>query len=131
VDKVFATPDLLTSLSAYSYARREQLGANEQQQLYVRKADPIIPDSTFLFLQVFAAADYFSLNETLMAIVPPVAVDVILDPYVFNIFPKSLQPTGLYLLLVATGAWFLSGSISRLLVGGPTGEPGEERKKAE
>lgn len=72
-------------------------------------------DSTYIFLQVFAAADYFSLNQTLMDTVPPVAVDVLLDPYIFNAFPKSLLPTGLYLVLIAVGAWFLSGWISRTL----------------
>ncbi|ETI24767.1 hypothetical protein G647_04137 [Cladophialophora carrionii CBS 160.54] len=130
VDRVFETPELLTSLSAYSYARRGQLGAQDQKSLQLRKADPVATDSTFLFLQIFAAADYFSLNETLMAMVPPVAVDVILDPYIFNVFPKSLLPTGLYLLLIATGAWFLSGWISHLLAVTSVGGPGEETKKA-
>ncbi|EXJ60400.1 hypothetical protein A1O7_04552 [Cladophialophora yegresii CBS 114405] len=129
VQKAFETPELLTSLSAYSYARRGQLGAREKQSLQLRKADSVARDSTFLFLQVFAAADYFSLNETLMAMVPPIAVDVILDPYILNVFPKSLLPTGLYLLLIATGAWFLSGWISHLLSVTPLAGPAEETKK--
>ncbi|KIX92966.1 uncharacterized protein Z520_11239 [Fonsecaea multimorphosa CBS 102226] len=117
VDHTFETPALLTSLSAYASARHAQLGSEDSQSLLLRKAKarPSDIESTLLFLQVFAAADYFSLNQTLMKIVPPVAVDVILDPYVFNILPKSLAPTGLYLVVIATGAWFLSGWISRLL----------------
>jgi hypothetical protein len=63
---------------------------------------------------VDAAADYYSLDDGLMATVPPVAVDIILDRYILNIFPQSLLSTGLYLILVAVGAWFLSGWISRV-----------------
>jgi len=65
-----------------------------------------------------------------METVPPVAVDVILDPYVFNIFPKSLLPTGLYILLIASGAWFLSDLISRSLLSSPAGKEAEELKKS-
>jgi len=117
LNRTFATPDLLTSLSAYAYARHAQLSPEDSQRLLLRKTKARTSeiDSTLLFLQVFAAADYFSLNQTLMEIVPPVAVDVILDPYLFNILPQSLVPTGLYLLVIATGAWFLSGWISKLL----------------
>ncbi|KIW99007.1 uncharacterized protein Z519_00670 [Cladophialophora bantiana CBS 173.52] len=117
LDYTFATPDLLASLSEYAYARRAQLGPDDTQALLLRKpkVGTANTGSTFLFLQVFAAADYFSLNQTLMEMVPPVAVDVILDPYIFNILPKSLASTGLYLLAVAVGAWFLSGWIVRLL----------------
>ena len=115
VDLTFATPDLLTGLSNYSYARHAQLTADDQQKLQLREANRD-SKSTFIFLQVFAAAEYFSLNQTLMDVVPPVAVDVILDPYIFNVFPKSLLPTGLYLVVIAAGAWFLSAWISRLMM---------------
>lgn len=33
--------------------------------------------------------------------VPPVAVDLILDPFVFNVFPRSLVPTAGWIVLVA------------------------------
>lgn len=32
----------------------------------------------------------------------------VLDPFVFNILPKSLLPTGAYIVILAVGAWFLS-----------------------
>lgn len=32
----------------------------------------------------------------------------VLDPFVLNILPKSLLPTGAYLIILAVGAWFLS-----------------------
>lgn len=111
-DQVFADAHLLTSLSNFSYARHAELQAEDILDLQQRQAMPD-PESTFLFLQVTAAADYFSLNQTLMEAVPQVAVDIILDPYIFNVFPKSLLPTGLYLTLVAVAAWSLSTWLSR------------------
>lgn len=40
----------------------------------------------------------------------------VLDPYIWNIVPRSLAPTAAYITLVATGAWFLSGYIYRWLL---------------
>ena len=45
-----------------------------------------------LFLRVRAAADFFTTNKELMSSPPPVDVDLILDPYVSNVFPRSLGP---------------------------------------
>lgn len=90
------------------------MNSNEAQTLKDRQSNHgSEKESTFLFLQVFAAADYFSLNQTLMDVVPPVAIDLILDPYILNIFPKSLLPTGLYLALIGIIAWLASGWILR------------------
>jgi hypothetical protein len=50
---------------------------------------------------VHAAADYFSTDQALMRNVPPVAVDLILDPFLFNVFPRSLVPTAGWIVLVA------------------------------
>lgn len=118
VSIAFQDPILLTSLSNYAYVRHADLSPEDKERLQLRKPtpDPDGLESTYLFLQVFAAADYFSLNQTLMDKVPPVAVDIILDPYLFNAIPKSLLPIGLYLIPIAVGAWFLSGWIARLLV---------------
>lgn len=52
------------------------------------------------------------MNKTLMEHVPPVFVDIILDPYVFNIFPKSLVPTAVYIVILAIGSMYLSKYIS-------------------
>lgn len=65
-----------------------------------------------LFLHVQAAADYYTMNQTLMHHVEPVLVDIILDPFVFNVFPRSLIPTGAYITILAIGSWFLSKKIS-------------------
>ena len=35
----------------------------------------------------------------------------VLDPYLLNVFPRSLVPTALYIVTLAVGSWFLSGVI--------------------
>ncbi len=113
VNVVFQDPDLLQSLSEYSYSRHAKLSSADAELLQQHKATPD-SDTTFVFLRVYAAADYYSLDDSLMVNVPPVAVDIILDRYILDFFPRSLLSTGLYLMLVAVGAWFLSGWISRV-----------------
>jgi hypothetical protein len=68
---------------------------------------------SILLLQIQAAADYFTMNRTLMENVPPVFVDIILDPYLFNVLPQSLAPTVVYIVLIAIGSWHLSKYISK------------------
>ncbi|MCJ1259774.1 hypothetical protein MMC24_007613 [Lignoscripta atroalba] len=70
-----------------------------------------------LLLHIRAAADYYTTNRTLMIDVPPVKVDIILDPYILNIFPKSLLPTAAYLIVLVIVSWFLSNIIWRWLDG--------------
>ena len=36
---------------------------------------------------------------------------LVLDPYVFGFFPRSLAPTAGYLIIIAVLAWYLSGYI--------------------
>ena len=107
---VFDTPELITSLSEFSYAAlasaapaspsRNERNAAEQQ-------------TSLLLLRILAAADYFSTNTMLMENVPPVHVEIILDPYVLNVVPRSLVPTVGVLLVVALVAWWLA---TRLIV---------------
>jgi len=66
-------------------------------------------------LQILAAADYYTTNRTLMEHVPPVFVDIILDPYLLNVLPQSLVPTGVYLIVVAISSWYLAKFIARWL----------------
>lgn len=35
----------------------------------------------------------------------------VLDPFLLNILPRSLLPTGFYLIVLAVLAWYLSGYI--------------------
>lgn len=65
------------------------------------------PES-ILFLQILTAADYFTIDKALMDNPPPVEVDIILDPFLLNIFPRSLVPTAVYILIIAVCAWFIS-----------------------
>ena len=96
--------ELIKSLTDYSDSRQS---SDEALQLD--------PHSSTLLLQVFAAADYYTMNKTLMQNVPPVYVDIILDPYILNIFPQSLVPTAGYLVIIAVGSLFLSKYISSWL----------------
>lgn len=125
---VFEDPTLITSLSTFSYARLATLSDLDIQQSNLQKAPlskPKRPDQTsVLFLQVFAAADYFTVNKTLMENVPPVYIDVILDPYVLNVFPRSLVPTAVYILILAVGSWYFSDIVWKVIAGfaRPSGE---------
>lgn len=114
---VFETPELITSLSVYAYSRHASMSPQDVE----RKGNtPDRVDSkrstSILFLRIQAAADYFSLDETLMRDVPPVYVDLILDPYVLQIFPQSLLPTAGYIVIVAALACGLSVYIYRVFL---------------
>lgn len=139
LDKVFNTPDLISSLASYAEHRRSAF-LNQKEtipELITPFDDLSIADqgvrSTTLFLRISAAADYFTTNLTLMQNVPPVNVDIsektpghldsiladsdrpVLDPFLLNIFPRSLLPTASYLALIAIGAWYLSEFIWQCL----------------
>jgi hypothetical protein len=64
-----------------------------------------------LLLRIQAAADFFTTDKSRMRDPPPVEVDIILDPYFANIFPKSLLATAGYIVCLAVGSWFISGTI--------------------
>lgn len=66
-----------------------------------------------LLLRIQAAADFFTTDKSRMQNPPPVDVDIILDPYLANIFPTSLLATAGYIICLAVGSWFLSGTIWR------------------
>lgn len=52
--------------------------------------------------------------------VPPVAVDLILDPFLWNVFPRSLVPTagwiGVVSLVALVVAWWIAGELGRVIV---------------
>jgi ABC-type methionine transport system permease subunit len=68
-----------------------------------------------LFLRIQAAADYYTTNKALMEDVPPVLVDIILDPFILNVFPESLVPTAAYILIIAIASFFIARGISNWL----------------
>jgi hypothetical protein len=109
---------LITALAEYSESRRAspidlgftQPSISNPEKMVRYKSDDF---SATLFLRVFAAAEYYTTNKTLMENVPAVYVDIILDPYIFNLFPRSLVPTAAYLTLLAIGSWYLAKYINR------------------
>lgn len=74
--------------------------------------DPAPTTDSVLFLRVQAAADYFTTDEALMRDVPPVGVDLILDPFLLNVFPRSLVPTAGWIVAVAVLAVFVARWVS-------------------
>lgn len=62
--------------------------------------------------------------------VPPVSVDLILDPFLWNVFPRSLVPTAIWIVIVAVVAGFVAkwvgGEIGRIIEGARA-----EREKGE
>ena len=70
--EAFDTPKLITSLAAYSESRQE-ISLLDRSVDLPRVASDL---DSLLFLQVFAAADYFTTNTTLMRNVPPVNTEI-------------------------------------------------------
>jgi hypothetical protein len=108
---VFDTPTLISFLAEYSDKR--QVSKSDKAGTL---RDEAAPAESILFLRVQAAAAYYSLNRTLMEHPLPVDVDIILDPFILNVLPRSLGPTAIYISIVAVGAWFLSGYVYRWLL---------------
>ncbi|KAK2800765.1 hypothetical protein FQN51_005905 [Onygenales sp. PD_10] len=119
---ILDSPPLISSLTTFSTTHLPTLLHNLQSQdphsSHPLQLPPKLglssssssssPQTSALFLQIHAAADYFSLEKGLMQNVPPVQADIILDPFLFNVFPKSLVPTAGYLVIVAVGAWLVA-----------------------
>ncbi|KAL6705383.1 hypothetical protein ACN47E_007032 [Coniothyrium glycines] len=119
VTHVFDTPELVSSLALYSELRQSPKIPHEASP---HQTTPVATQSV-LFLRIQAAASYYSTNRTLMEFPQPVDVDIILDPFILNVFPKSLGPFAVYITAVAIGAWFLSNYIYRWLLIAATEAP--------
>ncbi|KAK3304384.1 uncharacterized protein B0T15DRAFT_239598 [Chaetomium strumarium] len=119
---VWNSPELLASLRAYSMSRQQlsELSANHGD-------DDVVDDnenpasssseregeaSSILLLRILAAADYFTTDAALMTSVPPVDVDIILDPFLFNVLPRSLAGTACYIVAVAAVAYLVARRVS-------------------
>lgn len=64
--------------------------------------------SSVLLLRIDAAADYFTTERELMLRPEPVLADVILDPFLLNVLPRTLLPTVGYVVFVAAASWVLA-----------------------
>ncbi|KAK4968681.1 hypothetical protein LTR66_011812 [Elasticomyces elasticus] len=112
------TPSLIQDLAAYAELR--QLTDPYQDSVAQVTEEPAA-STIALFLRIHAAADFYSTNQSLMLDPQPVLVDIILDPYLLNIFPRSLAPTAIYIGTLAIGSYFLSGALWRWLINEPVG----------
>ncbi|KAF7119219.1 hypothetical protein CNMCM5793_008964 [Aspergillus hiratsukae] len=137
-------PSLLSAISIYSSARLaasntlvRNANANAKRHRQGSSSmDPAPTSDSVLFLRIRAAADYFSLDKALMEKVPPVRADVILDPFLWNVFPRSLVPTAGYVCVVAAVAVLLArwvmGAFTGVIereVGGRATVGGDEKKE--
>ncbi|KAI0852007.1 hypothetical protein F5Y00DRAFT_258964 [Daldinia vernicosa] len=107
-------PELLSSLSKYSQFHRSLDSDPGSQSRSIGGAQALRYErkTSVLFLQILAAADYYTMNKTLMRDVPSVHVDIILDPFVFGLLPRSLLPTVGYIVVVTIASWFIARYIS-------------------
>ncbi|GFP58296.1 hypothetical protein TASIC1_0010010700 [Trichoderma asperellum] len=98
---IFSTPSLLQSLTQHTTSTQQQ--GDEEGHQQKRSNRPLTAEngSSVLLLRVLAAADYFSHHSSLMKDPPPVLVDLILDPYLYNVLPQSLVPTVCYIVIVS------------------------------
>ncbi|KAK4461616.1 hypothetical protein QBC42DRAFT_203190 [Cladorrhinum samala] len=114
LEVVFDTPELITSLNDYSVTRFQHPPPPPAAK--AGTANPTKQEgertTSLLLLHIQSAADYFTSNATLMTQVPPVEADVILDPFLFNVLPRSLVPTVTYIILVALTSFYLASRIS-------------------
>lgn len=115
---VFQTPELVTSLANFTdTAIQEALKEYPESDISTFAGQARERDSSMLLLQIHSAADYYTMDKAMMDHAPPVFVDIILDPYLFKVFPQSLLPTAGYITMLAIGSWFLSLFISSQLHG--------------
>lgn len=105
---VFETPELIASLYNYSMSRQSFSNPIKQQHHSATERE-----SPILFLRIYAAAEYFALNSTLMNHPEPVLTDLILDPFLFNVLPRTLVPTVGFVLLIAAVSWLLGAKFLR------------------
>lgn len=118
INEVFDAPELIQNLA--EYAEKPERKRPEPT------SSPHTSKESVLFLRVRAAAEFYTTNKDLMLSPPPVDVDLILDPYVFNIFPKSLGPTALYIVVLAVCAWFVSGYVWKFIQPAASDKPHKE-----
>jgi hypothetical protein len=116
---VFSSPALITSLESFSTSPRPDPIALEEPfpspaiSSFLTSSDSTTQDLSTLFLHIQAAADYYTVNKTLMENPPPVFVEIFLDPFLFNVLPRSLVPTVTYILVLAAAAWIIAGRVGK------------------
>lgn len=105
---VLSTPALLQSLTQNAKSIHQHQPHQIEDQPSKNSSPNNDDENSVLLLRVLAAADYFSHHSSLMKDPPPVLVDLILDPYLYNVLPQSLLPTVCYLVVVGLVSWFVA-----------------------
>ncbi|KAL4952220.1 hypothetical protein BDW69DRAFT_24697 [Aspergillus filifer] len=113
---ILEDPSLLSAISLYS-SRLAVPPEGTTDPTSDPKETPAPTSDSVLLLRISAAADYFSLDKELMQNVPPVLADVILDPFLMNVFPRSLVPTAGWTVVVAGFAIVVARWIAREFAG--------------
>ncbi|PTB39905.1 hypothetical protein M441DRAFT_58747, partial [Trichoderma asperellum CBS 433.97] len=126
---IFSTPSLLQSLTQHTTSTQQQ--GDEEGHQQKRSNRPLTAEngSSVLLLRVLAAADYFSHHSSLMKDPPPVLVDLILDPYLYNVLPQSLVPKVCYIVVVSIVSWFVARWVSNSLVSVASSGDTDQAKK--
>ncbi|KAL1896733.1 hypothetical protein Cpir12675_002681 [Ceratocystis pirilliformis] len=124
IPTVFSTPALISSLADYANTL-PPASSPASPSMSERSA-------SVMFLRISAAADYVTSSAISSANRDPVLVlaDVILDPFVYNIVPRSLLPTIAYLAIVAPLTLLLGRALAVWMVG-CAAEVDEEKTKKE
>ncbi|OPB39278.1 hypothetical protein A0O28_0049840 [Trichoderma guizhouense] len=132
---ILSTPALLQSLtqnakSAHQHQPHQssQKGSSPNNNNNDENSSPN-DDNSVLLLRVLAAADYFSHHPSLMKDPPPVLVDLILDPYLYNVLPQSLLPTVCYLVVVGVVSWFVAKWVASSLTAIASSTKSDQTKK--
>ena len=115
---ILDSPVMMSDLSVYSLPRRAGAAGDVRDwsqllkpELDANAAGPS-KESSALFLRILTTADYYTTNKTLMTHVPPIYVDIILDPFILNVLPRSLVPTVGYVVVVAAVSWLVARRIA-------------------
>ncbi|KAL4967991.1 uncharacterized protein BDV14DRAFT_168828 [Aspergillus stella-maris] len=116
LSSILEDPALLSAISLYSSRLAIPPEGTTDPTSDPQKIPAPTSDSVLL-LRISAAADYFSLDKELMQNVPPVLTDVILDPFLMNVFPRSLVPTAGWILVVAGFAVVIARWVAREFAG--------------
>lgn len=117
LDTVWQDPDLIQSLARYAASLEAEVDEEHQPYIHTPPPDNIEGEkkSSVLLLRIIAIADYFTHHTELMSNPPPVLTDITLDPFLYNVLPRSLLPTVAYLVLVAIVTWFVAKWIASFL----------------
>ncbi|CEJ82249.1 hypothetical protein VHEMI02325 [[Torrubiella] hemipterigena] len=129
LDTVWETPELISSLAAFSKSQQDQAEHHEPQIRTPTNVDAGERHASVFLLRIRSQADYYSHDKSLMVHPRPVLTDIILDPYLANVVPESLVLTGIHVIVVAITSFFIARWISTSLSSVATSKAENLKKK--